>query len=121
MIQLALLPGYARLLGPMAVFVAEDSAALWGQLAPHALRETNSYSRWYTPKLGRWAPTSRQWLAPFFIGLGSRALLDNTISAQLVDQLFGNFLGRAFQELAVAKYLRYILLDQFDLGGEVGF
>ncbi len=37
-----------RVIGCGATFIAEDPEAMWQQIAPHALYETNEYSRWYT-------------------------------------------------------------------------
>jgi alkanesulfonate monooxygenase SsuD/methylene tetrahydromethanopterin reductase-like flavin-dependent oxidoreductase (luciferase family) len=36
-----------RVLGCTATFVADDPDALWEEIAPHALHETNEYARWY--------------------------------------------------------------------------
>lgn len=36
-----------RLVGCAATFVAEDPEAMWREIAPHALHETNEYARWY--------------------------------------------------------------------------
>lgn len=36
-----------RVIGCGATFVAEDPEAMWQEIAPHALHETNEYARWY--------------------------------------------------------------------------
>jgi alkanesulfonate monooxygenase SsuD/methylene tetrahydromethanopterin reductase-like flavin-dependent oxidoreductase (luciferase family) len=36
-----------RAIGCAATFIAEDPDALWREIAPHALHETNEYARWY--------------------------------------------------------------------------
>ncbi len=45
--KLGVEPGEARNIGPGSIFVSHDPEALWEKLAPHALHETNGYSKWY--------------------------------------------------------------------------
>jgi alkanesulfonate monooxygenase SsuD/methylene tetrahydromethanopterin reductase-like flavin-dependent oxidoreductase (luciferase family) len=46
-INLGKTPADDRVVGSTATFVADDPDALWQKIAPHALHETNEYSRWY--------------------------------------------------------------------------
>jgi len=46
-IKLGKTPVDERAIGCAATFVAEDPDALWEEIAPHALHETNEYARWY--------------------------------------------------------------------------
>lgn len=46
--QLGKTPAADRVLGPPFLHVCRDPDATWSMIAPHALHETNSYSRWYS-------------------------------------------------------------------------
>jgi len=40
-------PGPARTVGSFCLFVSEDPARTWAQIAPHAMHESNGFARWY--------------------------------------------------------------------------
>jgi alkanesulfonate monooxygenase SsuD/methylene tetrahydromethanopterin reductase-like flavin-dependent oxidoreductase (luciferase family) len=46
-IKLGKTPDDDRVVGCAATFIADDPDAMWEKIAPHALHETNEYSRWY--------------------------------------------------------------------------
>jgi alkanesulfonate monooxygenase SsuD/methylene tetrahydromethanopterin reductase-like flavin-dependent oxidoreductase (luciferase family) len=40
-------PADDKVIGCLATFISNDPDAMWEKIAPHALHETNEYSRWY--------------------------------------------------------------------------
>ncbi len=40
-------PGPVRTVGSFCLFVSEDPARTWAQIAPHAMHESNGFARWY--------------------------------------------------------------------------
>lgn len=50
--ELGKLPTPPERMGPMFLHVAEDPDKAWAAIAPHALYETNAYSRWMAESMG---------------------------------------------------------------------
>lgn len=50
--ELGKLPTAPERMGPVFLHVAEDPDEAWAAIAPHALHETNAYSRWMAESMG---------------------------------------------------------------------